>query len=70
MKVFSLDTSQTIRFNTRDSRLDLGAAAAMTFFTRCFDWFRVARLDKTKIRIVIEHDPIVGVTSATFSKRD
>lgn len=69
MENFTLDSSETIHFNNGE-HLDLGAAAAAQFFARAFDWFRLSDAQGKKIRIVIDHDPISGSTSATFAKRD
>ena len=66
-KLFSLDKPQTIHFN-KVKNIDLGAAAASAFFSRLFDWCRLANLENKKIRVVIEYDPINGSAVATFSK--
>lgn len=67
--IFSLDEPESIHCNNGE-HLDLGAAFAAQFFARCFDWFRAAHIEGKKIRVVIEHDPIQGKTSANFSKID
>lgn len=66
---FDLEKLQTFRVNNCN-HLDLGASVAMNFFSRCFDWFRLANLKQKKIRIVLEYDPNSGSTIVTFSKID
>lgn len=68
-KVFSLDETQTF-FVNNSKHLDLGAAAAMSFFSYCANWFLHSNEQQRKIRIVIDHDPVIGKTTATFSAVD
>lgn len=69
MNVVDLNKPQEIHCNN-PARFDLGSAFAAQFFSRCFDWFRVADSEGKKIRIVIEYDPTIGKTIAQFSKCD
>ena len=48
--------------------LPQSSAVAMEFFSRLFDWTRIAKNQKQKIKVVISYDPFTNDVEFSFSK--